>query len=231
MQLNTGQKWCVKRLRSVEYTIVRYSTLKRWCHTSASNLCNDLVEWHHGQAPDTSTRARDCCWTCRCTSAIVCRNDLDFQWPSRAAYTDPTSHCGIDQGCRPTVVHNKVITTMVIWPLNDPVGHSAGRRSGRRCRADFTRSFGSIRHGPLNRWRSQKMSIEHIGWLWCKVMPWTIYATAFAKASNEWVQIEHNMYGRWVAWSPLWWWACLFFTFEMWLGWRWSTCFSWFWNW
>ena len=50
----------------------------------------------------------------------------------------------------------------------------------------------------------QKMSIEHIwgyiGWLWSD--------TAFAKAPNEWKQIEHNMCGRWAARSPLWWWPC-----------------------
>ena len=32
--------------------------------------------------------------------------------------------------------------------------------------------------------------------------------TAFAKAPNEWMQIEHNMCDRRAAWSPLWWWSC-----------------------
>ena len=40
-------------------------------------------------------------------------------------------------------------------------------------------------------------------------MPWTIIQL-FTKAQNEWTQIEHNMGGRRVAWSPLWRWPCSF---------------------
>ena len=55
------------------------------------------------------------------------------------------------------------------------------------------------------------MSIEHfldvIGWLWSDAMN---NHTAFAKAPDEWTQIEHNMCGRWAAQrSPLWWRPCL----------------------
>ena len=55
---------------------------------------------------------------------------------------------------------------------------------------------------------SAEMSIEHIweriGWLWSDA---TNNHTAFDEAPNEWTQkIEHNMCGRWAAWSPMWWW-------------------------
>ena len=44
-------------------------------------------------------------------------------------------------------------------------------------------------------------------WLmWCDAMN---NRTAFAKAQNEWTQMEHNMCGRRAARSPLWWWPCL----------------------
>ena len=55
------------------------------------------------------------------------------------------------------------------------------------------------------------MSIEHIlryiGRLWSDAMN---NRTSFTKAPNEWKQIKHNMCGRRVAWSPLWWWPCTY---------------------
>ena len=39
---------------------------------------------------------------------------------------------------------------------------------------------------------------------WCNEQSYT----TFAKAPNDWTQIKHNMCGRRVAWSPLWWWSC-----------------------
>ena len=58
-------------------------------------------------------------------------------------------------------------------------------------------------------WRLMKMSATHIweyiGWLWNDAMG---NRTAFARAPNEWKQIEHSMCGRRAARSPLWWWPC-----------------------
>ena len=40
-----------------------------------------------------------------------------------------------------------------------------------------------------------------------EVMPYINNSTAFAKAPNEWMQIERNMCGRRAAWSALGWWV------------------------
>ena len=40
--------------------------------------------------------------------------------------------------------------------------------------------------------------------------------TAFAKASKEWTQIEHNVCGRRAAWTPLWWWPCIWYARAAW---------------
>ena len=62
---------------------------------------------------------------------------------------------------------------------------------------------------PTN-WRLTKMSMEHIlgyiNQLWSDAMN---NCTAFAKPLNEWKLIEHNMCGRQVARSPLWWRPCI----------------------
>ena len=56
-------------------------------------------------------------------------------------------------------------------------------------------------------WRLTKMWREHIlgytGWLWSDEMN---NRTALSKAPSEWMQIEHNMWGRREARSPSWWW-------------------------
>ena len=56
--------------------------------------------------------------------------------------------------------------------------------------------------------RKRPFNLQSTGWRWTKMSTEHIlgHIGRFAKAPNEWTNIEHNMCGRQAVWSPLWWW-------------------------